>query len=68
MFIFGFLLEVLFFTSCGWVGRIFFKVITLGKVELDYGESSEGVITEFIGLAVLVALACSISFVINYYS
>jgi hypothetical protein len=47
---------------CGWVGHIFVKAVTLGKVNLDWGRSSESAVTEFIGVSVLVALAVLISF------
>lgn len=51
------LIEFVFDTICGWVGYITVKAVTLGKVELERGDSSESVITECIGGGVLLALA-----------
>jgi hypothetical protein len=61
-----FLIEHVFYTICGWVGYITVKVVTFGKVELDWGNSSESIITGYIGAGVLLALAMLISFIIGY--
>jgi|GEM_PF-1280467 len=61
----AFIVEILFFGFCGWLGHVSVKIVTLGKVDLDYGESSESVITEWIGVGVLLAIAMLISFLIN---
>lgn len=42
---------------CGWVGHHAVKLLTLGRVRLDYGATSEGVIAESIGAGVLLVLA-----------
>ena len=60
------LIEVLFYTVCGWVGHIAVKAVTFGKVDLDWGNSSESVITEYIGAGVLIALAMLISLIIGH--
>jgi hypothetical protein len=54
MFILEWLLEVVCHTCCGWVGHHFVKLITFGKVDLDYGDSSESVMAEVIGGAVVL--------------
>ena len=59
------IVEILFFGFCGWLGHVAVKIITLGKVDLDYGDSSESVFTEWIGVGVLLAIAMLISFLIN---
>ncbi len=59
------LIEVLFYTICGWVGHIAVKAVTFGKVDLDWGNSSESIITECIGAGVLLALAMLISLIIG---
>jgi hypothetical protein len=56
MLIVEWLIEVLFFTCCGWVGYIVVKVITLGKVELEYGDSSESFLTQCIGFIFILAV------------
>ena len=60
------LIEVLFYTVCGWVGHIVVKAATFGKVDLDWGKTSESVITEYIGAGVLIALAMLISLIIGH--
>jgi len=61
----AFILEILFFGFCGWLGHVAVKILTFGRVNLDYGDSSESVITEWIGVGVLLAIAMLISFLIN---
>jgi len=61
----AFIVEILFFGFCGWLGHVVVKLVTLGKVDLEYGDSSESVITEWIGVGVLLAIAMLISFFIN---
>jgi hypothetical protein len=61
----AFIVEILFFGFCGWLGHVAVKIVTFGKVDLDYGDSSESVITEWIGVGVLLAIAMLISFLIN---
>lgn len=51
------LVEILFYTLCGWVGHWTVKLLTLGKVDLDYGDTSDGPVAEWIGLIVLLLLA-----------
>lgn len=29
---------MLFYGTCGWVGHIFIKLVTFGKVDLDWGD------------------------------
>jgi len=65
VFIIGLILEYLFFGFCGWLGKVFVKILTLGKIDLDDGDYSESVITEWIGVAVLLVCALMISFLIN---
>jgi hypothetical protein len=49
MIIAQFILEVLFFTVCGWIGHVVVKVVTFGKVDLDWGTGSESVLAEWLG-------------------
>jgi hypothetical protein len=60
------LIELVFHTICGWVGYITVKAATFGKVELDWGNSSESIITECIGAGVLLSLAMLISLIVGY--
>ena len=57
MIITDILVDILFYTCCGWVGHIVIKIITLGKVDLEYGDSSESPIAASIGAAFLIAIA-----------
>ena len=66
MIILEWIVEILFFACCGWLGHVFVKAITLGKVDLEYGESSEGVVAELIGVAMVLAIAIGVSLAINY--
>ena len=61
----AFIVEILFFGFCGWLGHVTVKIVSLGKIDLDYGDSAESVITEWIGAGVFLAIAMVISFVIN---
>ncbi len=60
-----FFIETIFCPVAGWLGYAFVKIVTLGRVELDYGSSSEGVITESIGFVVLLGLAVLFSFALH---
>jgi len=52
-----FLIDLLFHDVCGSIGSKFMKVISLGRIDLDSGEScSESILAEWIGLLVLVGL------------
>ena len=51
-----FLVEIIFDTVCGWIGHHFVKLITLGRVDLDWGGGSESVIAQWVGVFVLVGL------------
>lgn len=55
--LFGFLFELAFHKICGWIGHITVKVLTFGKVEIDWGDSSESILAEMIGVGVLLGLA-----------
>ncbi len=55
------IIEGFFYWVCGWVGHVFVKVITFGKVDLEWGSSSESVITETIGMCALLFIGLGIS-------
>ncbi len=40
--ILAFLWECLFYAACGWIGHWTVKILTLGRVNLDWGETAEG--------------------------
>jgi hypothetical protein len=53
----SFLTDILFHEVCGWVGATFLKIITFGRINLDWGEGcSESILAEWTGLLVLVGL------------
>ena len=55
MFLVEWFIEVIIHTSCGWLGHHFVRLITFGKVELDYGDSSESNLAEVIGAGLILA-------------
>jgi len=57
MFVIEWIIETLFLTFFAWVGHWVVKFITLGKVELEYEDSSESVITACIGFAFILGAA-----------
>jgi hypothetical protein len=66
VFILEFIIECLFFTVCGWIGHIVVKVITLGKVDLEWGAAAESALTEWIGLFFLLSVAGLIAWIIHH--
>ena len=56
MFIVEFILEILFCTMFGWIGSMVVKAITFGKVELEYGDSSESIISAVIGFGFVLGV------------
>lgn len=53
----NFLIDILFHEVCGRVGATFLKIITFGRIDLDWGEGcSESILAEWTGLLVLVGL------------
>ena len=65
MFILQFIVECLFFTVCGWVGHVVIRVVTLGRVDLNWGSGSESVISEWTGLFFLLLVAGFIAWMIH---
>ncbi len=55
----------MFYTVCGWFGHIVVKVVTLGRVDLDWGSDSESVVSECIGFFFLVLVAGFIAWMIH---
>lgn len=44
------IVELLFYTCCGWIGRIAVKLLTLGKVDLKYEDTDNGTMAECVVL------------------
>jgi hypothetical protein len=65
MMVLEFILECLFYTVCGWVGHVVVKAMTFGRVDLDWGTSSESVLTEWIGLVFVLIVAGSIAWLVH---
>lgn len=57
MMVIEFVFEVLFHSVCGWVGRHFVKLATLGRVDMEWESGSEAVLADAIGALVLFSLA-----------
>jgi hypothetical protein len=58
------IIEILLHTVCGWVGHVTVKAITFGKIDLDWGKSSESILTEAIGAGVLLAFIFILTFIL----
>jgi hypothetical protein len=57
MMIVEFIIEILFYTVCGWVGRVVVKLLTFGKVDLEWARGSESVLSEWLGFFVVLFAA-----------
>ncbi len=62
------LVEIIFDTVCGWIGYQFVKLVTLGRIDLDWGEGSESVLAQWIGLFVLVGSTVLIACLWPYFA
>ena len=60
-----FILDILFYGVCHWVGVVTVKAITLGKVDLSDEDPSEFFFLEWIGVGVLLVIAMLAVFLIN---
>jgi hypothetical protein len=61
MFLIGGLFELCFFYLCGWVGWGVVKLLTFGRVDLDWGDSAESFLTQVIGFGFLLAVALAVT-------
>jgi hypothetical protein len=48
---------MVFFTFCAWVGHLLVRILTLGKVNLDWQHGVEPWLTQEIGFFVLLLIA-----------
>lgn len=55
-----FLIQCLFYIVCGWTGNLVVRVITLGKVNLEWGADSDSIVTEAIGMIFLLLLGITL--------
>jgi hypothetical protein len=67
MFVFELIVEILFSRICGWVGHFVVKFVTFGKVDLEWGDSSESVIAESIGAGIIIVAAILIGVCVSLY-
>lgn len=54
MGIIALIFEGLFYFACGWFGHVLVKVITFGKIDLEWGADSESFVATIIGIAALL--------------
>lgn len=54
MGIIAFIFECFFYVACGWFGHVLVKVITLGKIDLEWGADCESFVATIIGIAALL--------------
>lgn len=60
------IVEILFYTCCGWIGRIAVKLLTLGKVDLKHEDTDNGTMAECIGVVVVLFLALGIFAIMHH--
>jgi len=60
-----FIIEILFFTVCGWIGHIVVMLVTFGKVDLDWGRGSDSVVAEWFGFFFLLFVAGTIAWILK---
>ena len=65
MILLHFIIDILFFTVCGWIGHVVVKALTFGKVNLDWGSGSESILTEWLGLFFLLLTAGLIAWLVR---
>lgn len=53
--------DFLFHSLCGRIGHFAVKAVTFGKVEIEWENSSESVLAEYIGAGILLGAAVLIS-------
>jgi hypothetical protein len=58
-----FIIEILFFTVCGWVGHIVLKLLSFGRIDLDWGRGAESVAAELFGFFFLLFTAGLIAWI-----
>lgn len=51
-----YVIDCVFQSICGWVGHIVVRILTLGRVKLDWGMESESNVTEAIGAIFLLMI------------
>ena len=61
MFIIQLIGDFLFHSLCGRLGHFVVKVVTFGKVEIEWENSSESILAEYIGGGILLGTAVLIS-------
>jgi hypothetical protein len=55
-----FFVDCLFHILCGWIANLVVRVITLGKVNLEWGSCSESIVPETIGVIFLLLLGVTL--------
>jgi len=50
-------LHLLFDVVCGWIGHTLVKIVTFGRIRIDWGDSSESILAEAIGAGFLLGVA-----------
>lgn len=48
--------DYFFFSICGWFGHVVVRILTLGRVKLDWGTESESNVAEVIGAIFLLMI------------
>ncbi len=59
------MIEVLFYVICGWIGHWTVKAVTLGRVDWDWGKGAESIITEWIGVGVVIVVTGTITWLVQ---
>ena len=51
------LIEFLFHTCCGWLGHWVVRILTLGKIKMEYGDETPSCLAEVVGVAFLIPVS-----------
>ena len=60
MFIFESFIEILFYNVCGFMGHAVVRIVTAGKIKIEWGSGSGSVITEWLGVLFLLIFGGSV--------
>lgn len=57
--------DFFFHSLCGRIGHFAVKAVTFGKVEIEWENSSESVLAEYIGAGILLGAAVLVSMILG---
>lgn len=58
------IVEILFQSTCGWIGHHLLRVVTFGRIAPPWGRDSESAVAEWVGLLAVAATASALALVL----